>query len=506
MMAKRVIYHPVHDKAVGEIEELTVEQIPLVTENARHAFLQWKQTTLQERLQWIKKVRLYIIEHVDEIVEIIHNSTGKVPFEALTADIFTIVDMIQHMERHAQKALNPQKQPTPLLFFGKKSYIEYKPRGTVLVISPWNFPFQLSLAPVLSALVAGNSVILKPSEVTPLVGQIIEKIFQDINFPKHVLQVAHGGKEVGAALVDEKPDYIFFTGSVATGKRIQVEAAKNLIPTTLELGGKDPMIILEDANLERAVQAALWGGLTNSGQVCMSVERMYVHERIADAFSARLVEEAKKIKRGLSHEDDFGSMTFAGQVDIVRDHLNDALEKGANVLLGPKQIDDGMHLQPIILNEVNHEMKVMHEETFGPVLPIYPFKTVEEAIELANDSPYGLNASVFSADINKAKQIASQLISGNVVINDVIVTVGNHYLPFGGEKHSGIGRYHGDIGLQTFCRQTSVMIDKGKKHNEIPWYPYEGKYNVFKSLLKDLYGPRRHWPNVLKKFLRLQKK
>jgi acyl-CoA reductase-like NAD-dependent aldehyde dehydrogenase len=374
------------------------------------------------------------------------------------------------------------------------------------VISPWNFPFQLSLAPVISALVAGNSVILKPSEITPLVGKCIETIFKDIGFPDHVVQVAHGGKELGASLVQEKPDYIFFTGSVATGKKIQEEAARHLIPTTLELGGKDPMIVCADAHIERAVHAALWGGLTNSGQVCMSVERIYVQKEIAEKFTTRLVEEAKKIKRGFSAEDDFGSMTFQGQVELVKDHLQDALQKGATVLLGSDHIGQDMHLEPMILTDVNHTMKVMKEETFGPILPIQTFNTIEEAIELANDSEYGLNASVWSSNLAKAREITSQLISGNVVINDVLVSVGNHFLPFGGVKHSGIGRYHGDVGLQTFCHQTSVMIDSGKKKKEVNWYPYQGKYEIFTSLVQHFYGNRRSWIGSIIDYLRLLKR
>jgi acyl-CoA reductase-like NAD-dependent aldehyde dehydrogenase len=497
------VSHPATGKLIGTLDETPIHEVPRMYQNARQASQPWAKTSLSERLQWLKKLRLHLVDQLDDIAKVIQDSTGKVPMEALTADILTIVDMLKHFEKHAQKILKAQKTPTPILFFGKKSYIEYKPRGVVLVISPWNFPFQLSLAPVLSALVAGNSVILKSSEVTPLVGKCIEALFKDIGFPNHVLQVAHGGKELGASLVQEKPDMIFFTGSVATGKKIQQEAAQHLIPTILELGGKDPMIVCADTHIERAVHAALWGGLTNSGQVCMSVERIYVQKEIAEKFSSRLVEEAKKLKRGFSEKDDFGSMTFQGQVETVKTHLQDALQKGATLLLGPDVVELDMHLEPIILRDVNHTMKVMKEETFGPILPIQTFSTIEEAIKLANDSEYGLNASVWSSDLTKAKEITAQLISGNVVINDVLVSVGNHFLPFGGVKHSGIGRYHGDVGLQAFCHQTSVMMDSGKREKEVNWYPYQGKYEIFNSLVQHFYGKRRNWLGFVRDYLRL---
>jgi acyl-CoA reductase-like NAD-dependent aldehyde dehydrogenase len=286
------VSHPATGKLIGELDETPIYEVPRMYQNADQASKPWGKKTLAERLQWLKKLRIHLVDQIDDIAQVIQDSTGKVPMEALSADMLTIVDMIKHFEKYAHKILKTQKVPTPILFFGKKSYIEYKPRGVVLVISPWNFP--LSLAPVLSALVAGNSVILKPSEITPLIGQLIETIFKDIGFPAHVVQVAHGGKELGSRLVQENPDYIFFTGSVATGKKIQQEAARYLIPTTLELGGKDPMIVCADAHIERAVHAALWGGLTNSGQVCMSVERIYVQKEIAEKFVICLCKRQKK--------------------------------------------------------------------------------------------------------------------------------------------------------------------------------------------------------------------
>ncbi|HEY9576952.1 MAG TPA: aldehyde dehydrogenase family protein, partial [Pseudobacillus sp.] len=358
------------------------------------------------------------------------------------------------------------------------------------------------------ALVAGNAVILKPSEITPMVGVLIEDLFRKAGFPQGLLQVAHGGKELGAALVEGKPDFIHFTGSVRTGKVIQAEAARQLIPTLLELGGKDPMIVCADANIERAVRGAIWGAFTNSGQVCMSVERVYVDKSVYQEFVDRLVQETQSLKQGIASDSDIGSMTFPKQTAIIKEHVKEALEKGAKLITGehPDQWeDDQMFIKPMILTNVHHEMAIMQEETFGPVLPVMSFDTEEEAVSLANDTRFGLNASVWTADIDRGKQIVSRLVSGNAVINDVIITVANPYLPYGGAKEGGIGAYHGDVGMQSFCVQTAVMVDKGYKKKEVNWFPYDGKYELFTSLIRSFWGEKRNWGQFLAAYRKLLK-
>ncbi len=459
---------------------------------ARSGFALWKQTSFQERLYYLKKLRHLIVAYLDDLAEIICEDTGKVPVEAITADLLTTVDFIKYIERNGICELRTRRVPTPITLFGKKSYIEYRPRGVVLVISPWNYPFQLALIPAISALFAGNTVILKPSEVTPKVGRAIQRLCDLSGFPRGVIQTAFGDGELGAELVKQNPDYIFFTGSVRTGKIIQQEAAKRLIPTTLELGGKDPMIVCADANLKRAAKAAVWGGFTNSGQVCMAVERVYVEKNVHQEFTDLVVQEVTKLNQGSDPNSDLGAMTTPMQVEIVKEHVEDALAKGARLLTGkPPQkwnTNTSLCLEPMVLVNVTHAMKIMKEETFGPVLPIMACENIEEAVKLANDSSFGLNASVWSSDMVKAKRIAQELVTGSTVINDVIISVANPYLSFGGVKDSGLGRYHGAVGLQTFCHQVSVIIDRGWKRREINWYPYKGKYNLFKRLVRMLYG------------------
>ncbi len=501
------VYAPATGQLIGELDPTPVEQVPAIYTRAREAFPAWAGLSIKQRLSYLRRLRLLMVERMEEITQVVADSAGKTKVEAITADIMPVLDAIAHMERHAVKVLGRQKHPTPLMLVGKRSYVEYIPRGVILVISPWNYPLQLAMIPMLSALVAGNTVILKPSEVTPLVGRLIEALFAQAELPVGVVQVAHGGGDLGAALTAGKPDYIFFTGSVRTGKIIAAQAAKDLIPTTLELGGKDPMIVFADANLERAVQGAMWGAFTNSGQVCMSVERLYVERPLYERFVTRLVAEVQKLRQGADDDADLGSMTFPAQLEVVRDHLDDALARGARLLTGtkPEEWDHsrGLFIPPTVLADVTQGMRLMQEESFGPLLPVIPFDSEEEAIGLANDSRFGLNASVWSSDLAKAQRVAARIVAGAVVVNDVIVTTANHHLPFGGVKESGWGRYHGEIGLRSFCHEKSVMVSRGRQSAELQWYPYRGKYALLQSLFRSYYGERRDLPQFLRSFLRL---
>lgn len=505
----REFFNPATNQLVDTWQPTPLSEVPRLYAQARRAFLTWSAAPLTERLSMMRQLRLYLVAHLDAVVDEVAQSTGKVPVEALTSDVLPLIDAILHMEKQAGRLLATKPVRTPMMLFGKRSYIEYKPRGVVLVISPWNYPLQLSMIPVLSALVAGNTVILKPSEVTPLIGKLIERLRDAAGIPEHVLQVAHGDGTIGAALVEGNPDFIFFTGSGRTGKLIQAAAAKQLIPTILELGGKDPMIVFSDANLERAVQGALWGAFTNSGQVCMSVERLYVERPIYDKFVQRLTEETRRLRQGTGPDADIGSMTARMQVEIVREQVHDALDKGAKLLTGrpPEewQTDQGLFIPPMVMTDLKPDMQIMQDETFGPVLPVIPFDDEDEAVRMANDSPYGLNASVWSSDLQRARSIASRLVSGNVVINDVIITVVNHHLPFGGAKQSGLGKYHGEAGLRSFCLETSVMEDRGRQTREVAWYPYAGRYAPLAKLVKSFYGRKASWPGFFKAYIALLK-
>lgn len=499
---------PATGKVIAEIEETQLHDVPLFYQHGREAFAMWGALSVAERMDYFKKLKQLMVEEMDKIARTISEDTGKVLTESIVADIMPTLDAIDHIIKHAEKVLSRQKAKTPLLLIGKKSYIEYMPRGVVLVISPWNYPLQLAMVPMISALAGGNTVILKPSEVTPLVGKLIEDLFQRSGFPDGVVQVAHGGKEVGAAFTAGKPDYIFFTGSVRTGKIIQQQAARDLIPTTLELGGKDPMIVCSDANLERAAKAAAWGAFTNSGQVCMSAERLYVERNVYDRFLELLKKEVNSLVQGNDEDADIGSMTFPAQKEIVKEQLDEALERGAKLETGvePEQWKDGMFLPLTVVTGVEQDMKIIQEETFGPLLPVVPFDSEEEAVSYANGTVYGLNASVWTKDKQKARRIATKLVSGAVVINDVIISVANHGLPFGGTKESGIGRYHAEGGLRIFCHEKAVMEDMGFMDTEIQWYPYKGKYPLFLSLFKSYFNDKRDWMGFARSYIALLRK
>lgn len=496
--------NPATGENIATVAEMSSEEVQAAVERARAASHGWANTPLTERLRYMKKLREHITDHVEQIARDLCAYTGKVYSEAVLLEIFPVVDLLDYYEKHAAAILAPQRVKTPIVFFGDHSYTEYKPMGVIAVISPWNFPFMLSVAPVLSALIAGNSVLLKPSEVTPMTGVLIENVLGKIGLPDGVFQVVHGGREAGRVLTESRPDKIFFTGSVATGRKIMAAAAEHLIPVELELGGKDPMIVFADADLERAANGAVWGAFANAGQVCMSVERVYVEESIYEPFLALVKAKTQALRKGL----DYGSMTFPPQVEIVQEHLRDAVERGARIECGGHAAEDGtLYFEPTVLTGVDHSMKIMNDETFGPVMPIMTFRTEEEAVRLANSTIYGLNASVFSLDLDRAKRITRQLISGAVCINEVVTSVANPHLPFGGVKQSGMGRYHGPIGLHTFSHQTSVLASPGKKPREISWHPYTpDREEAIGALTRLLYGRSRaeglkSWRTVVSEIL-----
>jgi acyl-CoA reductase-like NAD-dependent aldehyde dehydrogenase len=379
--------------------------------------------------------------------------------------------------------------------------VRYQPRGVVAVIAPWNFPLVMTLGEAVPALMAGNAVIIKPSEWTPLTavlgGEISREAFQSVGVPPDILQVVTGYGETGGALVDEA-DMIGFTGSVRTGKMIAERAAKRLVPVSLELGGKDPMIVLKDADLERASSAAVWGAFMNAGQVCISVERVYVEEPIADEFTRRVVEKTRALRQGVDADNanneqrvDVGAMTFPKQLETVEAHVRDAEARGAKILTGGRRAPDlpGQFYEPTVLTNVDHSMQIMRDETFGPVLPIMRVRDEQEALRLANDSRYGLNASVWTGDTAKGTRLAAQIEAGSVCVNDVITGVAVTDAPFGGVKESGTGRRHGASGIRRFCSEQTIVIDRFGLKREAIWYPYTAKGEwLMRRLLGAIYA------------------
>ena len=451
--------------------------------------------SVRERLADVAKLKRYILAQKDSIARRISEETGKCETDALLLEVFPALDIIDHYEKHAARILADERVPTPLILLGKRSRVFYEPLGVLLVISPWNYPFHLSFVPAVSGLIAGNAVILKPSQYTPLRG-VIEDMVRESGFLADAFQVVYATRHSAAALIDQRPDKIMFTGSVAAGKKVMEQAAQYLIPVELELGGKDPMVVFDDVNLERTVNGAMWGAFVNCGQTCTSVERIYVQEGIYDAFVASLVAKTRRLKilsasqgEGDGGQLDVGCMTTAAQLEIVERQLAEAVAQGATVLTGGACVPGTRIFPPTIVTNVNHAMSVAKDETFGPVVVVMKFKTEEEAVALANDSVFGLSASVWSRDLCRAERVARAIRTGNVSINAALATQGNSALPYGGLRDSGFGRYRGKFGLQAFSNIKSVLIDRQSGNPEMYWYPYsEKKYRLFGELLGALYG------------------
>jgi succinate-semialdehyde dehydrogenase/glutarate-semialdehyde dehydrogenase len=417
-----------------------------------------------------------LLAREDEILDVIGRETGKPRVELLAVELLGACDALRFYARRAGRILADRNVPLHLLKT-KKLRISYRPLGVVGIITPWNFPFMLALNPVAQALMAGNAVLLKPSEVTPFSGRLVGEIFRAAGLPDGVLEVLLGDGETGSALVDSGVDKISFTGSVATGRKVAEACARRLIPCTLELGGKDPMIVCADADLERAANGAVYGAFANAGQVCVSTERVYVVDEVADEFTRLVVEKTAALRQGPAGEFDVGPMIFPRQLEVVERHVRDAVERGARVLAGGRRNPawPGLFWEPTVLADVDHGMDLMREETFGPVLPIMRVRDEQEALRLANDTSFGLNANVWTRDKRRGTELAKAIDSGCAVVNDCMVTYGIAESPFGGRKQSGIGQVNGEAGLKGFCHAQSIVVDRFGGRSELLWFPYTAR-------------------------------
>ncbi len=482
-------FSPVDGSSQGEYPISTKEEVEEAVSRARKAFPEWRDMGLEKRLSYLDEVHSTIRRHGERYAQVISEDTGKPLVDSLLTELMSIPLFIDYYRKEAPKALKRRRLRPQVLFPGKASYVEYAPKGVIGIISPWNFPFQLSVIPVISALIGGNTVVLKPSEVTPLTGELIRELFQEAGFPKGVLEVVQGDGSTGAALTASDIDMIFFTGSVQTGRKVMEAASKKPIPVELELGGKDAMIVLEDANLERAARGAVWGGFINCGQMCISVERLFVVDEVYDEFVKKVKREVENLRVGAPGDgSDLGPLTFKGQIDVVKAHLEDALAKGATIAVGGKEKEGpGQFFEPTLILDVNTEMEIYKEETFGPVLPVIRVRDGEEALQKTNDHKYGLTASVWTGDKKRGMEMASRIEAGQVSINDLVQSVGNPALPFGGVKKSGFGRYHGHEGLYSFMNQKAIMATPDLLDVEPFWFPYASKYpkilDTFEKLL-----------------------
>jgi len=494
--------NPATGETFGQVAMATPSEVERAMTDMRAAAPEWAGKSIKERVRILRQFQHLLIEATDEITATLNKDCGKSRQDGLI-EVFMVVDMLNEYCKHARSWLSPYKVPSGLYFF-KRSYVMPRPFGVVAVLAPWNYPFDLAMTPVLSALLAGNTVVLKPSEVTAATGVLMEALFKRVPELAPYVRVLHGDGSVGAQLVAAGADYIFVTGSTATGRKVLQSAASSLTPVGLELGGKDAVIVLEDADVEKAAYWSVWGANFNAGQTCMAVERAYVVEPVYDEFVKHAVEFTRQLKVGFTTDADcpyyLGPVTDPRQIEIIEHQLQDARARGAEVLVGGHR--SGMFFEPTVLVNVDHDMVLMQEETFGPLLPIVQVKDTEEAIALANDNHMGLGASVWSKNIGTAEAVAHRLEAASILINDTIAQFAMPMVPFGGVKASGYGRTHGKEGLMQFTRAYAYVVGQ-------PPLPFDltviarkpGHYQMLSLIMHVVFGttlsqklqPVRHW-------------
>jgi len=471
------VLDPARGTVVGELPIDDGAAVTAAVGRARAAQPAWAALPVRERSRLLKRARRAMVKVRREIIDLLERETGKARFD-VAGELMGVCMDIGHLARRAPRWLRTTRVSTQPLF-GKRGYVVFKPRGVVGIISPWNAPLNLALGDAVPALLCGNAVVIKPSELTPLATQRAVEALNTV-LPAGVLQLVIGFGDTGAAVVDQV-DMICVTGSPETGKRVMERAAKRLTPVLLELGGKDPMIVLRDADLDRAAKGATWGGCMMTGQVCMSVERVYVEKPAADAFTQKLVAEMSKLRTGENGVDadiDYGPFTSPKQVEIVERHLADATAKGARILCGGNRVarPGGIFFEPTVVANVDHSMALMTEETFGPIVPVMAVADADEALRLANETRYGLNASVWTRDVERGVALAERIESGNVCVNECVISAGVPGLPFGGVKQSGVGTRHGGAeGLRQFTVRQAMLVEPRNRKSEGTWFPYSAK-------------------------------
>ncbi|MGE5126460.1 MAG: aldehyde dehydrogenase family protein [Betaproteobacteria bacterium] len=476
----RAVVNPATAEPFAEVTLLDAAQAGEALAAAQAAFPAWSRTGFAARARLLDRLREAVVRDADALARLVEREQGKPAAEAYAVEILPSLEALKHLSAHAEELLRDDAlEAQQLLLAHKEARLVYAPIGVVLAITPWNYPLGLSLPVVATALAAGNTVVLKPAPASTLVGLRVAALAREAGFPDGVVGAVAVDDEVAASLVeDPRVGKIVFTGSVATGRRVMAAAARNLTPVVLELGGKDPAIVCRDADLDRAARGIVWGAFVNGGQTCASVERVYVEREVAQPLVERIVEQTRRLRQGdpATRAVEVGPLTLERQRRIVEQHVADAVAKGARVLTGGCTPEGpGFFYPPTVLADVSHEMAVMRDETFGPLLPVMVVDSLDEAIRLANDSPYGLTASGWTRSDETARRLQRELVAGVVSINDHASSFGDPAAPWGGVKWSGIGRTHGLLGLREMVQTRYVSLDRGRGP-ELWWYPYDASF------------------------------
>lgn len=478
---KVVSVNPATGEILRELDCASEQEVREAVARAHAAQPKWFELGLRKRIACLRSFQRLLHENNSEVAALISREAGKPYAEALTTEVIVVLDSARFCIENAYRLLRDEPVPHGNLAMKQKAgRIVREPYGVLGIISPWNYPFSIPATESLAALAAGNAVVVKPSEFTPLVVMKLAELLHRAGVPTDIFQVIVGDGATGGALVNSAIDKLIFTGSVPTGKRIAQIAGARLLPVVLELGGKDPMLVLEDADIEIASSAAVWGAFVNAGQTCLSVERCYVHRKLYEQFLEACVRKAKQLRvgNGADPSTDIGPMIHERQLHVVEQHVEDAKRQGARVLAGGVRLSKlGPNFYaPTVLADVTPDMRIMREETFGPVLPVMPFETEEEAVRLANDSEFGLAASIFTASRSHGDDLACRLSAGTVLLNDVVCGFGISEAPHGGVKASGIGRTHGRFGFDEMVRIKYVASDRLPGMKKVWWYPYDGAF------------------------------
>jgi succinate-semialdehyde dehydrogenase / glutarate-semialdehyde dehydrogenase len=454
------VVNPATQEVIGQIPVTSETAVADAVERARFAQKSWGALTVKQRLRFFRSWLDVLWDKQDEGIAVLRRENGKASGSAM-AEFIGVDALGQYYIHNAPRILKPKRRPT--LFPGMQSAKQYyKPHGVVGVISPWNYPMLIPFMDIIPALVAGNTVIFKPSEITPFIAQWAVELMYQVGIPRDVIQIVHGDGRTGAAVV-QKVDYLHFTGSTEVGRKVGKSCAERLIPFSLELGGKDPAIVLSDADPDKTAIGLIQGAFENAGQACVSIERVYVEAPIYDRLLERLKFYAPQMKYGLDDSLDVvaGTMTNLAELERTIDHIQDAVSKGAEIVYGGKPRPDigALVHEPTILTNVDHNMKVMQEETFGPIMPIMKVKDAEEAIRRANDNVYGLSASIWSRDFKRAEALALRLDTGDVGINRSQHMIGTPGFATGGQRESGLGRRNGAEGLLKYTASQVILTD-----------------------------------------------
>jgi acyl-CoA reductase-like NAD-dependent aldehyde dehydrogenase len=487
------VENPATGQVIQRLPVTSPDEVRVLVDRARTAQPAWAAMGFEGRARVLRRMQKWVVDNAERVIQTIVDESGKTYEDASVVELAYGAGALGFWAKHAPEYLSDEKVRTSNPFvMGRKLVVRYRPVGVVGVIGPWNYPLTNNFGDAIPALAAGNAVVLKPSEITPLTSLLLADAIRECGLPENAIQVAIGGADTGTALIDAV-DFVMFTGSTATGRKVMSRAAETLTPVALELGGKDPMIVLKDADIERAANAATYYAMQNGGQTCVSVERVYVEAPIYDQFVNAVTEKVKALRQGAPAGPasvEVGAVTFAPQLDIVRRHVDQAREAGARITTGGHVREGaGRFFEPTVLADVDHSMTAMTDETFGPTMPIMKVADAEEAVRLANDSPYGLGASVWTKDLARGEQIARRIESGYACVNDANVNYFAYELPMGGWKESGLGVRHGAAGIRKYTRQQAILVTRLAMKRDVHFFPYSARTTkLLGRLTKVLYG------------------